>query len=115
MVGGGGGLGACDGGAVRGVCSSLKSFSYASLRRFPSKSLFLAARISLLSLVCLRSASVCLSLVLTSPSSILVCSCWKEFGETGIGGAFLTFCFFVFSETSFDGFAVVGTREKEGK
>ena len=28
--------------------------------------------------------SVCLSLVLTSPSSILVCSCWKAVGETGI-------------------------------
>ena len=63
--------------------SLLKSFSYASLRRLPSKSLFLAANISLLSFDCLRSVSVCLSLVLTSPSSILVCSFWKDLGDTG--------------------------------
>ena len=63
--------------------SLLNSFSYASLRRLPSKSLFLAASISLLSFDCLRSVSACLSLVLTSPSSILVCSFWKDLGDTG--------------------------------
>ena len=111
---GGGGLGVCEEEAMTGVGSSLKSFSYASLRRFPSNSLFLAARMSLLSLTCLRSISVCLSLVLTNPSSILVCSCWNEFGDTGIDGFFFTFCFFVLSETSLVGFVMVGAREGEG-
>ena len=55
--------------------SLLKSLSYASLSLLPSNSLFLAASISLLSFVCLRSISVCLSFVRTRPSSILVCSC----------------------------------------
>ena len=55
--------------------SLLKSLSYASLSLLPSKSLFLAASMSLLSFACLRSTSVCLSFVRTRPSSILVCSC----------------------------------------
>ena len=81
-VGGGGGAdegGGGGGGAgeevADGVSLVLKSLSKASLSLLSSNSLCLARRTSFISLVAFRSVSVCFSLVLTRPSSILVCSC----------------------------------------
>ena len=61
----------------------LKSLSNESLILFSSNILFLAVRILTLSAVSLSSVSVCLSLVRTSPNSILDCSFWKEDGDMG--------------------------------
>ena len=78
--------------------SLLSSFSTASLSLLSSNSLCLARRMSFISLVLLRSTSVCFNFVLRIPSSILVCSCWNDLGDVGIVSFFLYFLVFVFSD-----------------
>ena len=76
------------------------SFSYASLILFPSKSLFLAARISFVSCDSFNCNSVCFSFVLIIPSSTFICSCLKDVGVVGRLDFFFTFTFLHFSKLS---------------
>ena len=94
---------------VGGLSLFVKSLSTASSSLLFSNSLCLASKTSFISLVVFSSVSVCFSLVLTRPSSILDCSCWKEFGEVGIGDFFLVFLGILFSEVESEDATTVDT------